>query len=117
MLYIDDCNNITLTKGDTLTLEVALYKRPTPGTDPEPYTPVEGDEIRFALSKSYVGMSDYKLLVNKPIDIDTLTFTVSSQETGALNYGTFNYDVELTHADGTVDTFISAKMTITGEAE
>ena len=35
----------------------------------------------------------------------------------ALDYGTYNYDIEITHDDGTVDTFISAKLTITGEVK
>jgi len=47
---------------------------------------------------------------------DTLTFTCSGTET-ALDYRDYNYDVEITFADGTVDTFISGKLTITGEAK
>jgi hypothetical protein len=29
----------------------------------------------------------------------------------------YNYDVEITHEDGCVDTFISGKLTITGESK
>ena len=38
-------------------------------------------------------------------------------ETKKLQYQTYNYDVEITHGDGCVDTVISGKLTITGEAK
>lgn len=121
MLTIDAENNITLTREDTLTLTV----KPTqevdpvpPATEPtiEPYEPVEGDTIRFAVSKEYKGQPGYELMIAKDIPLDTLTFTCSSTET-ALDYRDYNYDVEITHEDGTVDTFISATLTITGESK
>lgn len=111
MLQIDPNNNITLTKGDTMTLEVELTK------DGEPYEPVSGDTIRFALAKGYVGQSGYELILTKNVPTDSLTFTVTAAETELLQMTTYNYDVELTHSDGAVDTFIIGKLTITGEAE
>lgn len=110
MLTIDGNNNITLTRGDTLTLTVELTK------DGEPYTPEEGDVIRFALSKGYLGEPGYEFKLDKTIPNDTLTFTLSSTET-ALDYRSYNYDIQVTHSDGCVDTFISAKLTITGEVK
>ena len=121
MLKIDGNNNITLTRGDTLTLTVTLMHEVEPvppATEPtiEPYTPEEGDVIRFAVSKGYKKEPGYELKLSKDIPNDTLTFMCSSTET-ALDYRTYNYDVEVTHADGCVDTFISAKLTITGEVK
>ena len=121
MLTIDGNQNITLTRGDTLTLTVTLMHEVDPvppATEPtiEPYTPQEGDVIRFAVSKGYKTEPGYELKLSKDIPNDTLTFTCSSTET-ALDYRTYNYDVEVTHADGCVDTFISAKLTITGEVK
>ena len=110
MLTIDKSNNITLTRGDTLTLTVSLLK------DNAPYVPIEGDSIRFAVSKGYKGQSDYALKLSKTIPNDTLTFTCESSET-ELDYAVYNYDVEITHEDGCVDTFISGKLTITGESK
>lgn len=110
MLNIDGNNNITLTRGDTLTLEVGLTK------DGEPYTPEEGDVIRFALAKGYETDFGYELLITEVIPNDTLTFTLSSTQT-QVPYRTYNYDIQVTHSDGCVDTFISAKLTITGEVE
>ena len=121
MLSIDAQNNITLTRGDTLTLTVTLLHEVDPvppATEPtiEPYVPVEGDVIRFAVSKGYKSEPGYELKFAKEIPHDTLTFTCSSTET-SLEYRDYNYDVEITHADGSIDTFISAKLTITGEVK
>lgn len=110
MLTIDGNNNIILTRGDTLTLTVELTK------DGEPYTPEQGDVIRFALSKGYLGEPGYEFKLDKTIPNDTLTFTLSSTET-ALDYRSYNYDIQATHADNCVDTFISAKLTIIGEVK
>ena len=122
MLKIDENSKaITLTRGDTLTMTVSLFKTVPPvppATEPtiEPYEPVAGDVIRFAVSKGYKGEPGYELKLSKTIPNDTLTFTCSSTET-ALDYRTYNYDVEITHDDGCVDTFISSTLTIIGEAK
>ena len=121
MLNIDAKNNITLTRGDTLTLTVTLLHEVDPvppATEPtiEPYEPTAEDVIRFAVSKGYKGEAGYELKLSKEIPHDTLMFTCSSAEM-ALDYSTYNYDVEITHDDGTVYTFISAKLKITGEVK
>lgn len=110
MLSIDTHNNITLTRWDTLTLALSLTK------DGEVYVPEETDSIRFALSKGYLGDVAYDLKAEKSVPLDTLTFTLSSNDT-KLDYGEYNYDVEVTHDDGCVDTFISAKLKIIGEVK
>ena len=110
MLQIDNSNNIILTRGDTLTLTVELTK------DGETYTPEEGDVIRFAVSNVYKTQFGYELLISKTIPNDTLTFTVPSDET-ELDYKEYVYDIEVTHSDGCVDTFISARLKITGEVK
>ena len=121
MLRIDNNNNITLTRGDTLTLTFTLLHEVEPvppATEPtiEPYTPDANDVIRFAVSKGYKSEPGYELKLSKVIPHDTLTITCSGTET-ALDYKTYNYDVEITHGDGCVDTFISGRLTITGEVK
>lgn len=110
MLKISD-NAITLTKGDSMTLAVSLMNK----DKKVPYVPVAGDTVRFAVSIGYKGEADYELIFTTPIPNDTLLFTVSATETEALEYRTYNYDVEITHENGLVDTFISSTLTITGE--
>ena len=109
MLKIDG-HKITLTRGDTLTLTLTLKQ----GT--QTYNPVEGDVIRFALAQGYVGEPAYSLKKEVIIPNESLTFTLSSADT-ALACRDYNYDIQITHSDGTVDTFISSTLTITGEVK
>ena len=111
MLTVDSNNNITITKGDSLPLTVSLTKNNVP------YDPVEGDVLRFACSKGYVGEAGYKLILTENIPTDTLTILISASRMDALFNGLYRYDVELTHADGQVETVISADLVVTGEAE
>lgn len=121
MLSIDNNNNITLTRGDTLTLTVSLFQEVAPvppATKPtlEPYVPGAEEVIRFAVSKGYKNGGGYEFILSKDIPHDTLTFTCNTTET-SLDYFDYNYDVEITHDDGSVDTFISGKLTIIGEVK
>lgn len=111
MLLINEKTNaITLTRGDTLTLTVELTK------DGDPYVPEQADVIRFAVSKKYLTDIGYELVIEKEIPHDTLTFTIPSEET-KIPYNTYNYDLQITHGDNCVDTFISSTFTIVGEVE
>ena len=121
MLHIDKDNNITLTRGDALALTLSLYKE-VPPVAPEaeptvvPYEPTEGDTIRFAISKGYKGEPEYKFILEQEIPINTLMLVLTSEQTKIPN-GEYNYDIEITHADGKPDTFISARFMITGEVK
>lgn len=111
MLIIEAGNVIKITRGDTLTLTVNI------SADGEAYEPVECDVVRFALSKGYVGQKGYQLILTKDIPLDTLTFTISAEETQNLTDQKYNYDVQITHADGSIDTFISSTMIMLAEVE
>jgi hypothetical protein len=111
MLIIEYGNVIKITRGDTLTLTVNITK------DGQSYTPVAGDTIRFALATGYVGQKGYNPILTKDIPIDTLTFTLSAEETQNLKEQKYNYDIQITHVDGCVDTFISSTMVMLAEVE
>ena len=101
-------NNIILTRGDTLKLSVALYN--ADGTE---YTPQAGDVIRFAMKKDY---TDANPILNITIPNATQILTIDPVDTKTLEFGQYVYDIEITKADGTVDTFISeAAFTIAPE--
>lgn len=113
MLKIDSMQNITLTRGDAATFKLELEK------DGEEYVVEEGDTIRFAMSKEYLNKAGYELIREKAItlnDDDELEFSLSSEDT-KIDYGTYNYDIEITHSDGKPDTIISAQFEITGEVK
>ena len=72
--------------------------------DGTPYVPNDGDKVRFAMKAKY---EDPEPLVVKDIPIDSLTLILNPEDT-----------IQLTKADGTVDTFITkATIKITEEVD
>ena len=103
MGYSVSGTTITLTRGDTFVAVISITDQ-----DGNPYTPVEGDFIRFAMKSSY---EDLAPILVKNIPIDTMTLVIESAETKPLAFGKYIYDIELSKSTGEVDTFI-AKATI-----
>ena len=101
-------NNIYLTRGDTLKCHIAMYD-----TEGNEYTPESTDSIRFALKRT---VNDRRPLILKEIPYDTLLLSIYPDDTKELEFGNYIYDIELTTASGTVDTFIAdAKFVLTTE--
>lgn len=90
---------IQLTRGDSLKLVVTPIN-----SDGSDYEPEQGDTIRFAMKKSY---NDQEPLIEKDIPIDTFLLSLGPSDTKSLKFGEYVYDVQLTHANGDVDTYIS----------
>lgn len=106
---IDKDNNITLTRGDTFETDITLER----GEDP--YVPVEGDVISFAVkhNKLLKDKSDYEdkePLILKYVPIDTMTLVIDPEDTKHLAFGKYVYDMQIEFADGKVDTFIEEKI-------
>lgn len=109
-------NRISLTRGDTLTLQVSIL------VDGEAYAPVTGDEVRFALKRAKMDDArtayiDRRPLIYKTIPNGTLILTLEPEDTKPLGFGTYDYDVQITFEDGTVDTFISDQLILTREVD
>ena len=108
-------NTIKMTRGDTLRCRVTPYIliRDEHGEviGKEPYTPVDGDSIRFAVKhtamKSGKRYKDDEPLILKTIPISTLLLQLDPADTKELDFDTYVYDVEITYVDGTVYTFIT----------
>lgn len=98
---------ITMTRGDTLLLEVGMTD-----TSGNAYTPVEGDLVRFAVKKSY---NDRNTVIYKEIPNDTLILRLEPEDTKRMSFGKYVYDIQITFADGTVDTFIAEAQFILAE--
>ena len=99
-------NDITLTRGDSLTIQIGMEK------DGEPYVPEVGSVVRFAMKAKYKDPDEAVLLV-KNIPIDTLELDFEPEDTKELTMGkTYVYDIELTDENGYVDTFISGTFTV-----
>lgn len=96
--------DITLTRGDSLFLQLSLTRQD------EPYIPVVGDSIRFAMKAKY---TDEEPVLVKQIPIDTLLLEFEPEDTKPLKMKkTFVYDLELTDTNGYVDTFIEGTFTV-----
>jgi hypothetical protein len=101
---------IKLTRGDTMRIKLDLHMQ-----NGDEYIPSERDEIRFAVKKSYY---DAEPLLLIPIPNDSLILTINPEDTKPLDFGTYVYDIQITFADGSVDTFIDrAKFIVTEEVE
>lgn len=89
---------ITLTRGDTFVAQISL-------TDSEghAYTLAEGDVIRFAAKRAYHSTA---VLITKAIPHETMLLTLNPQDTKNLPFGEYVYDIQLTYANGDVDTVI-----------
>lgn len=112
MYEVDKNNNITATRGDAQKYSLDLK-------DPEGnvWQPEEGDTVRFAISTGYTNDANYELHYSQDIPTGSLEFTVPGSATKDLMKSEYNYDIEVTYADGEPDTVISGKMYLTGDVK
>ena len=109
MSYSVDGTKITMTRGDTVRIQVAI------DIDGEEYTPQEGDVVRFAAKKAW---TDDEPCILITIPNDTLVLTIEPNDTKQLEFGAYNYDLQITFANGDVATFVTkAKLKIEEEAD
>ena len=99
--------NIMITRGDTGFIYIPLYD-----DDDEPYTPVEGDKLRFAVKKKY---KDEECLILKDIPIQTQVLTIEPSDTKPLAFGKYVHDFEFTDSLGHVSTFVWGIFEVTEE--
>ena len=97
-MYEINGTTITLTRGDSFYCQITMKNE-----DGTAYTPQQGDAVRFALKKKY---QDTEPLIEKAIPTDTLILYLEPEDTKSLAFGEYVYDIELTKANGDVDTFI-----------
>lgn len=94
-------NRIIMTRGDTFSAQVEIYEQ-----NGDPYEPQTGDRVRFAMKeRSRNGCG--RVLLYKEIPISTLVLQLNPEDTEPFPYGEYGYDIELTKANGVVDTFIA----------
>lgn len=110
MSYNVSGTTITLTRGDTFSALITITD-----SDSNPYIPVSGDTVRFAMKSTY---GDAEPLLMKDIPIDTLKLVIEPEDTKSLKFGAYVYDIQLTKVTGEVDTFIPmGKLKITEEVQ
>lgn len=97
MLNIDENNNIALTRGDSASIAVSL-KNPD-GTE---YVLQSGDVLLFTVKHNCITED---IIIQKDISTDAI-ININPADTAALLYGEYFYDVQLTKANGDVNTVI-----------
>lgn len=107
---------INLTRGDTLRVQITLTQ------DGETYTPEVGDAVRFAMRPAGLNSKGtaykYDICLTKAIPISTMVLELEPDDTEELDFGEYVYDIQITFADGTVDTPIpTSKLILTPEVE
>lgn len=90
-------NTIYITRGDSAVLSCDITKK-----DGSKYTLQEGDVLEFTIKRN---ASTKEVVIHKVIEDGV--FKLEPSETEGLAYGTYKYDVQLTFADGSVDTIIT----------
>lgn len=104
--------SIYLTRGDTFRKPVEAL---LPESETEMYDPIEGDSIRFAMKRSY---EDVKPILVKDIPVDTMVLTLDPEDTKDLPFGKYFFDIQLTYANGDIDTFITkGRLHLTEEVD
>ena len=114
-MYTVDGTTIRMTRGDTVAIEVGMTRSGSA------YTPQADDSLRFALkhAKFTAARTDYEdaqPLITKTIPTDTMLLRIEPEDTAELGFGEYAYDIEITFANGDVDTFIAeARLVIAPE--
>ena len=107
MSYSIKGKRIMLTRGDTFPCTVGIIN-----PDGTPYEMQSGDTARFMLSRKAGGPT----ILTKTLSGGS--FQLDPADTNGLDFGDYFFDVQLTYADGTVDTFIAeGTLTLTDEAD
>jgi len=112
-LIVDDNYNISLVRGDTAYFDIPLYEVDDEGQE-TPYTPLEGERLRFALSDRY-GANRSEVLIYKDIPIDSLILKIEPEDTKPLKFAKYKYDIEFTDVAGNVTTVLEAIFTVMKE--
>lgn len=97
-MYKINGNRITLVRGDSFYANLSLIQA---GSQ---YDPQEGDVIKFGMKKD---AKDAEALIVKTIPNDTLLLHIYPEDTKELPLGSYVYDIEVTLANGDVDTVIN----------
>ena len=111
----ENTNKIEMTRGDTLKVLIEIED------GDQTYTPLVGDTVRFYLKHNQMDgkrkeYKDANPLVTKTVPTETMILELVPNDTKALDFGDYVYDLEIEFANGSVDTFVNnAALTIIPE--
>lgn len=107
---------ITMTRGDTLSTTVTMR------LNEEEYVPQAGDKVRFAMKHPTMtsdkgAYTDAEPLLVKDIPTDTMILKLDPEDTKPFPFASYVYDIQITYANGDVDTFISGTIIFKPEVD
>lgn len=113
MFSIDyETNNISLTRGDTLYIQIDLMR------NNEPYIMLNGDIIRFAMKQN---LTDDECLIKKVLSKETdssVVLHLEPNDTKPLPFKKrYHYDIEITTETGDVFTFLEGDFYLAPEVD
>lgn len=102
----EDGVTVTMTRGDYFERKVDLYD-----AEGQPYTPQEGDQIKFAMKHAQMTMGrtefkDETPVVEKTLDPHDLLLILRHEDTAKLHFGNYRYDIKLFRPGKDPDTVI-----------
>ncbi len=108
MYRIDEQQNITMTRGDTVEIVVDIFNE-----DGTVYDCSGDQSLNFSVVKSYGDAP----IIDQDLNLTDRTIHLYLSDTWTRDPGDYFYDVHLIQADGSIVTFISNKrLTILPEA-
>lgn len=99
MFRIDEGQNIIIVRGDSAQFDIKVTQDDGQGGTID-YEMQEGDVLLFTVKKN---TRQKEMIFQK----SGQSITILPEDTENLSYGTYQYDVEFTGADGYVDTIIT----------
>lgn len=101
MLYIDQNDNIKLTRGDTAIIDIDITD-----ADGEPYIMRNFDRLIFTVKRMY---NDSAEVIRK--ELQTPVLTLVSNDTKNLSFGKYRFDIYIYNSEThNLDTFIYEKI-------
>ena len=111
MSYSVSGHKITMTRGDTAIVNIIPKYN-----DGEVYEPTAEDTVKFTVKRKATSKEVMEILLEKEIPTDTMELRIESEDTKAMRFGEYVFDIQLTYENGDVDTFITdGKLEITPE--
>ena len=99
-------NDISMHRGDDAEFDIIV----TDNTGCGEYTLQDGDSLKFSMKKS---IDDSELVLTKNLNKSKLI--IAHSDTANLDFGTYDYDIKLTFANGKVQTIIVGKFELEKE--
>lgn len=99
-------NDISMHRGDDAEFDIIV----TDNTGCGEYTLQDGDSLKFSMKKS---IDDSELVLTKNLNKSKLI--IAHSDTASLDFGSYVYDIQLTFADGKIQTIIVGKLELEKE--